>query len=292
METTGAVVMGRRAYAMGGPDSIADYYEFQVPIFVLTHQVPEKLPKENERLTFTFVTDGVESAIQKAKAVAGDKNVLVIGGASTGQQCIRAGLIDEIEIDIMPVLLGENGGLRLFERMDTGPIQLQKTGVTEYLTRTEIRFRVVKLSTHTNTTRGLVAKASVTVNASVAKVWDALTNPETIKQYMFGTNVVSGWKEGSPIVWKGEWQGEKYKDKGSILKLDPQHLIQYSHFSPLSGLPDAPENYHTVTIELSSEGTQTLVTLSQDNNASEQARKHSEKNWKMMLASLKKLLEK
>ncbi len=109
---------------------------------------------------------------------------------------------------------------------------------------------------------------------------------------MFGTNVISDWKQGSPIVWKGEWQGKKYEDRGVILKQEPERLIQYSHFSPLSGKPDLPENYHTVTVELVSDGAETAVSLSQDNNETEQAREHSEENWKMMLASLKKLLEK
>ena len=137
-----------------------------------------------------------------------------------------------------------------------------------------------------------IAKASATIDAPVTKVWDALVNPALIKQYMFGTNVTSDWKEGKPIVWKGEWQGKAYEDKGVILKIDPRRLLKYSHFSPLSGQPDAPENYHTVTIELSSKGPQTVVSLSQDNNATDEARKHSEKNWETMLTSLKKLLEK
>jgi uncharacterized protein YndB with AHSA1/START domain len=137
-----------------------------------------------------------------------------------------------------------------------------------------------------------VAKASATIDAPVAKVWDALVNPVMIKQYMFGTNVVSDWKEGRPIIWKGEWQGKWYEDKGVILKIEPNRLLKYSHFSPLSGQPDAPENYHTVMIELSSKGPQTIVSLSQDNNATEEARKHSEKNWENMLTGLKKLLEK
>src|SRR5207302_6837561 len=84
IRTTGAVVMGRRAYDMAEGD-LTDY-EYQVPIFVLTHHVPEKVAKgENERLTFTFVTDGVESALEKAKEAAGDENVMVIGGANTAQ---------------------------------------------------------------------------------------------------------------------------------------------------------------------------------------------------------------
>ncbi len=137
----------------------------------------------------------------------------------------------------------------------------------------------------------LIAKAQVEINAPIARVWDALVNPEMIKQYMFGSTVVSDWREGAAIVWKGEWQGRPYEDKGVILKLQPQRTLQYSHFSPLSGQPDVPENYHTVTVELSPKGAGTLVTLSQDNNATEEERQHSAQNWQMMLGSLKNLLE-
>ena len=139
--------------------------------------------------------------------------------------------------------------------------------------------------------KNFVARASVDIAASKDKVWDALVNPQTIKKYMFGTNVVTDWREGSPISWKGEWQGKSYEDKGQIRRFTPQQIMEYTHFSPLSGLPDKPENYHTVTIELASEGSHTRVSLSQDNNATEQAQQHSEKNWKMMLTSLKNLLE-
>ncbi|HVO71710.1 MAG TPA: SRPBCC family protein [Aggregatilineaceae bacterium] len=121
----------------------------------------------------------------------------------------------------------------------------------------------------------LIAHAQVEVNAPIARVWDALVNPDLIRQYMFGTNAVSEWKEGAPIVWKGEWKGKPYADKGVILKLKPEQLLQYSHFSPLSGQPDVPENYHTVTIELTSVKAGTLVRLSQDSNASEEEREHS-----------------
>ena len=138
----------------------------------------------------------------------------------------------------------------------------------------------------------LIAKASVTIDAPIAKVWDALVNPEAIKEYMFGTDVASDWHEGSPITWKGEWQGKAYEDKGVIRQLQPERLLQYAHFSPLSGLPDHPENYHTVTIELTDKGNQTVVSLAQDNNSTEEAREHSEKNWGMMLAGLKTFLEK
>ena len=137
----------------------------------------------------------------------------------------------------------------------------------------------------------IIARTSISINASKTNVWNALVNPEAIKKYMFGTNVVSDWKEGGAIIWKGEWQGKSYEDKGVILQLLQERTIQYSHFSPLSGLPDMPETYHIVTIELSNDGAQTLVSLSQDNNATEQEREHSESNWGMMLTSLKKYLE-
>ena len=139
--------------------------------------------------------------------------------------------------------------------------------------------------------RKLIAKTSTTIQAPVAKVWEALVTPATIKQYMFGTTVASDFKKGSPITWKGEWQGRKYEDKGVILDLQPQRKLAYSHFSPLSGLPEKPENFHNVTIELVDKGKQTLVSLSQDNNADEKERDHSQKNWEMMLSGLKKVVE-
>ncbi len=139
--------------------------------------------------------------------------------------------------------------------------------------------------------KNLVAKASISISAPREKVWDALVNPAAIKQYFFGTTVVSDWHIGSPIVWKGEWQGKPYQDKGVILQYKPGQIVQYSHFSPLSGVPDIPENYHTVTLELSSKKNLVMVQLSQDNNASEAERDHSVQNWEMMLAGLKKFLE-
>lgn len=137
----------------------------------------------------------------------------------------------------------------------------------------------------------LIAKAEIEINAPADSVWDALVNPSKIKEYMFGTNVSSDFKEGSEITWSGEWQGKTYKDKGVILQNIPEKILQYSHFSPLTGEPDIPENYHTVTIELTNKGEKTFLTLSQDNSPSEEARKHYEDNWKMMLSSLKRFIE-
>ena len=137
----------------------------------------------------------------------------------------------------------------------------------------------------------LTARQSISISAPIAKVWDALVNPHVIRQYMFGTTAVSDWKEGSPILFKGEWQGKSYEDKGVILRLEPGRMIQYTHFSPLPGQADKPENYHTVTVELAIGNTGIHVSLTQDNNPTEQAREYSEKNWGVMLESLKNLLE-
>jgi uncharacterized protein YndB with AHSA1/START domain len=137
----------------------------------------------------------------------------------------------------------------------------------------------------------LTAKANTTIQAPVEKVWEAFVNPQIIKKYMFNTNVQSDWKEGSPITWSGEWQGKSYVDKGKILQFKPQTRLQYSHFSPLSGKADIPENYHTVTVDLSEQNGQTTVSLVQDHNESEEVKEHSEKNWNKMLVDLKKLLE-
>jgi dihydrofolate reductase len=144
IQNTGAVVMGRNSYAMSeDPDWFADNYEYQVPIFVLTHKPPEKMPKQTDDLTFTFVTDGIESAIRQAKAAAGDKEVNIIGAASTAQQCLNAGLADELHVDIMPVLLG--GGLRVFEDLGAQSIQLERIKVMELPGgRTHLRFRILK----------------------------------------------------------------------------------------------------------------------------------------------------
>ena len=135
------------------------------------------------------------------------------------------------------------------------------------------------------------AQATTTIQAPASKVWQALVNPEIIKQYLFGTDVISDWKEGSPITYKGEWQGKSFEDKGKILKIEHEKLLCSTHWSPLSGVPDSPENYHTVTYELSERDGNTDVTISQDNNASAEERAHSEQNWKTVLDNMKRLLE-
>lgn len=136
-ERTGAVLMGRRTFEMGDPVSYVGNYEFQVPIFVLTHHAPRNTPKQDERLTFTFCDD-LGSAVEQAKAAAGDRAVQAVGGASVIQQLLRAGSVDELRVDAMPVLLG--GGLRLFENVER--VRLEKIQVEEVGARTSLAFRV------------------------------------------------------------------------------------------------------------------------------------------------------
>ena len=144
IQNTGAVVMGRNSYAMSeDPNWFAGNYEYQVPIFVLTHHAPAKMPKQTDQLTFTFVTDGIQSAIQQANVAAGDREVNIIGAASTARQCLKEGLADELHVDIMPVLLGS--GLRVFEDLDTETIRLERIKVMELPGgRTHLRFRILK----------------------------------------------------------------------------------------------------------------------------------------------------
>jgi dihydrofolate reductase len=135
--TTGALVTGRRTFDL--TNGWGGRHPLDVPVFVVSHTVPQEWVYE--RSPFTFVTDGLESALEQAKALAGDKDVGVVG-ASLVQQCIRAGLLDEIHLDLVPVLLGD--GVRLLNHQGTEPIELESTRVIEGAGVTHLTFRVVK----------------------------------------------------------------------------------------------------------------------------------------------------
>ena len=142
IDATGAVVMGRRTFEMGDPDSYVGEYEFQVPIFVVTHEAPRRPPKQDENLTFTFVTEGIGSAVAQAAAAAGEKGVQVVGGPDVIRQLLRAGLVDELRVDVMPVVLGS--GQRLFENLSSARLALEKLSVHEAGERTSLAFRVAR----------------------------------------------------------------------------------------------------------------------------------------------------
>ncbi len=133
--------------------------------------------------------------------------------------------------------------------------------------------------------------ARILIDAPANEVWNALTNPELIKQYFFGTNTFTDWQVGSPIVFTGEWEGKTYYDKGTILANDYEKMIRYTYWSSMSGIEDKPENYVTVTYELTNQEGKTLVTVTQENIPDQHMKEHSEQNWNKVLRDLKTMLE-
>jgi uncharacterized protein YndB with AHSA1/START domain len=136
-----------------------------------------------------------------------------------------------------------------------------------------------------------VARAEVDIDASPRQVWAALTDPEQVTRWMVGTHVTTDWQVGSPITWQGEMDGRTYEDKGEILVADEPSRLSMTHYSPLMGQADEPENYHTVTYELSPEGQATTVVLTQDGNESEEQAEQFSANWQGMLDALKSTVE-
>jgi uncharacterized protein YndB with AHSA1/START domain len=137
----------------------------------------------------------------------------------------------------------------------------------------------------------LSTEDSVVIAVPIARVWEALTTPELIKEWFFGVETTTDWRAGSPIVHRGEYQGRPYEDKGNILEIEPPRLLVHSHWSPVSGLPDAPENYQRVTWELSELDGETELTIREANLPSEEARATSKASWRIVLDNLKTLLE-
>jgi len=137
-----------------------------------------------------------------------------------------------------------------------------------------------------------VATSVTTINARPERVWEVMTDPAAVKEFMFGTTLETDWKVGSPITWQGEWEGKAYQDKGRILEVIPGRKLVHTHFSPLSGQEDKPENYHTLEWTLEDQGgATTRLSLAQDNNPSEDAAAHSKGMWDKLLADVKALAE-
>jgi uncharacterized protein YndB with AHSA1/START domain len=129
-----------------------------------------------------------------------------------------------------------------------------------------------------------------TINAPIEKVWDALTAPEIVKQYFYGTNQQSTYKVGDPITWDGEYKGQKYLDKGEILECEPFGKLSYSYLSSWSGKEDKPENYLLVAYSLLSKETGTELTITFSSYDEGQS-KRSEGDWAMIIDELKKVVE-
>jgi uncharacterized protein YndB with AHSA1/START domain len=144
----------------------------------------------------------------------------------------------------------------------------------------------------------LTVKNSIVVQAPASKVWDALTNPVQTMKYMFGCQALSDWKEGSPLVWKGIFNGvELVAVKGNIVKIRREKYLEYTTIDPNSEIPDLPENYLTVIYELVEEKGKTELTISQGDYSSvaEGSKRYQESidggGWSTILAEIKKLVE-
>lgn len=138
----------------------------------------------------------------------------------------------------------------------------------------------------------LSVTTSTVINAPASKIWQAFTDPAMIKEYLFGTEAVSDWKVGSSITYRGEWKGKAYEDKGQIIEIIPEKKLHTTYLSGMSDKEDIPENYNNVIYEIKPEGDQNVVSVTQDNIEDEEGIKHMKENWDMMLAGMKRLLEK
>ena len=134
-------------------------------------------------------------------------------------------------------------------------------------------------------------RESTTISAPAEEVWAALTTPAVIKQWFFGVDTETDWKVASPVVHRGEYQGEPYEDKGEIVRFDPPKLLVHTHWSDRSGRPDSPEHYQEVTWALAGANGTTELTVTERNLPSEEARAVSDESWKTVLTNLKELLE-
>ena len=137
----------------------------------------------------------------------------------------------------------------------------------------------------------LISKSSIDINASSSEIWEALIRPEIAKEYFFGAEIETDWKEGNPIIFKGEYNGNKYEEKGIILHIEPNTRLQYSHWSHFDGLPDEPENYRTWTFDVTEKDGETSLTISEDNIPSEKQKNRSDEFWAEALLKIKRLVE-
>jgi len=137
----------------------------------------------------------------------------------------------------------------------------------------------------------LEVKKTIEITASLMEVWDALRDKEAIKKYFFGTEAISDWEKGSSLIFRGEWEGKSYEDRGTILEAIPGEMLQYDYWSGFSGLEDKPGNYSKVTYTLEQEVDGCILYLKQKGFASEEALTHADGGWTMVLQNLKELLE-
>lgn len=134
-------------------------------------------------------------------------------------------------------------------------------------------------------------KTQLTINAPLDRVWAALTQPELVKQYFFGTDLVTTWEPQTPIYFRGEWEGKPYEDKGTVLSFVPLQSLEYNYFSSWSDVEDAPENYQIIRYKVKPLGAKTMLVIEQHNIDTIDKKVHSLQNWKGLMVEIKKLLE-
>lgn len=138
------------------------------------------------------------------------------------------------------------------------------------------------------------ASASIVIRAPRAKVWDAITKPELVKQYFFGTSLVTDWTLGSPLFFRGEWDGKAYEDRGTVLTFEPPRSLSFNYWSSFSGLEDTPELRQIVRYDVEDEAADSgavRVTVRQSNVDTRERAEHSTQNWQTVLDAMKRLLE-
>lgn len=133
--------------------------------------------------------------------------------------------------------------------------------------------------------------ASIVIQAPRKRVWEALTQPELVKQYFFGTNLVTDWVPGSPLIFRGEWEGKEYEDHGTVREFEPERSLSYDYWSSFSGQEDTPERRQLIRYELAEEKDGVRVSVHQSNVDTQERADHSQENWKGVLAGLKKFVE-
>jgi uncharacterized protein YndB with AHSA1/START domain len=135
------------------------------------------------------------------------------------------------------------------------------------------------------------AKIQITMHAPISEVWAGLTQSAWIERYLFGSQLETTWQIGTPIFFKGEWEGTPYVDKGTVLAYEHESMLRFNYYSSWSDLPDAPENYQIIEYRVEKQGSSTLLTLEQSNIDTPEKRDHSTQNWEKIMSDLKRLLE-
>lgn len=148
------------------------------------------------------------------------------------------------------------------------------------------------MNTNNQLNHNLSLRMTKSIHSSLERVWEILTSPKYIKEYLYGTDAISEWKEGSSLTFKGVWEGTPYEEKGIILKFQPSHTFKYSYFTAFFELPDNPENYSIIENNLTEANGIVTIQLTQSGFTSEEKLKHSESSWNQCLDIIKEIAEK